>query len=316
MKPDFFFFIKEVKGYALLSVLFFALSVAGCQHTDTSNESSRYLKIAQEMQKDGNYNTAHGFYSQVLEKDPDNKTARIGIARMLKETNRPHEALKELQAALKTDSDNQDLQVEVCRLQIEINQAGEAKKIASSLCEKDPKNPTYLNLLAVSHDLLGEHQEAQDIYQKAITLNPENLRVRSNLGLSYALSGETTKSITLLEEVVNQPHATAKDRQNLAVAYSLAGLTSKAKPLFHQDLSEEDTLQTLRFLQGARSKPLSVLKSTSTSSFLNETTPKRETQQKIDSHKIEETYIGPDASLKKEAPLSKKRVKKAIQRTA
>lgn len=316
MRPNFFVFFKDIKKSALLCVSFFALSVAGCQHTEEKGESGSYITIARKMHSEKNYNTAHGFYSQALEKDPDNKEARIGIARMLKETNRPHEALKELRTALKTDPNNADLQVEVCRLQIELNQAGEAKKTASSLCEKDPKNPSYLNLLAVSHDLSGEHQQARDVYQKAIALNPDDLHLRSNLGLSYALAGETAKSLTLLEEVAGNPHATAKDRQNLAIAYSLAGLTSKAKPLFLQDLSEEETLETLRFLQGARAKPLSVLKNTSTSSPLMEAMPKKKIQPKPSSYKGEKKVTRPHLSMKKPVPLSQSRLRSALKRAA
>lgn len=251
---NFYFKIKELSSLSLIPVSFFALSVAGCQHTTRDPESSQYLKIAQEMHRGRNYDTALGFYSRILEKNPEDKEARLGIIKMLKETGKTREAVKELQILLKVDPRDQEAQAEMCRLYIDLNQGVDAQRIANDLCEKDPENAAYINLLAVSHDLMGDHSKAQVLYQKALSIDASNLPVQSNLGLSYALSGDSSRSIALLEHVVKRPQATSKDRQNLAVSYALAGLMPKARMLFRKDLSEGETKETLRFLQSIHRK--------------------------------------------------------------
>ncbi len=240
--------VAKINYLLPFSLCILLLSQTSCTRTDNSKSINSLLNIADHMRAQGNEKTSSSFYQQVLDKDPKNLKAHIGIGKMLRGNKEYDAALKQFQIALMHHPDTQDVQAEIVKTYIMMNQGKSAALETRSLTQKDPQNPSFHNLFGISLDLQGKHLEAQKFYRQSLKLQTDQPRVQSNLGLSLALSGNYQEAITLLEQVTRHSLSTPKDRHNLAIAYAVSGDLEKAESTFRIDLDEIKAQENVRYL--------------------------------------------------------------------
>lgn len=235
------------KSLLLFSLFVVILGQTSCTHTDDTQSSASLLSIAERMRLQGNEKTSSSFYQQVLDQDPKNVEAHIGLGKMLRKNKEYDNALKQFQIAFMHHPNNQDVKIEIVRTYIAMNQGKSAALEMHPLLQDNPKNPLFHNLFAVSLDLQGQHLDAQESYKQSLKLQPDQPQVQSNLGLSLAFSGKYPEAIALLEKVTHSPESTPKDRHNLAIAYALSGDLEKADTIFRVDLDDLSTQENARY---------------------------------------------------------------------
>ena len=224
------------------------LALGGC--ADTSGGDRKMLPetlalTAATTEQSGNYATAAIQYQNLLDRQPENRDALLGLARNLRYTGNAKLAAGELLKAPGVTAGDAGILLELGKAQIAMGNAKDAVRHLQSAREKDSGNWDVFGTLGVGFDLLKSYGKAQEAYSKALTLSPGNLSVLNNMAISLALSGNIDAAISTLEDAPISIRRMPQVRQNLALFYALKGNLKKAETLSKLDLSEADARNNL-----------------------------------------------------------------------
>jgi len=251
---------RRAKAIGVLTV---GLAVAGCSSMgldgSTTGRSSGaqdrvLLETLSQMARDSEartrYPQAVDQYSRLVEAAPENEEYVLGLARNLRYTGRPQEALRQVRRALSEDriSESLDVRIELARALAATGAHSDAAALVADMRTQAPDDPRILALAGILADRDGRHQAAQEAYRAVLAANPDDLRTANNLALSLALSGDLEEAIRLQTETARHPAATLQMRQNLAVLYAFAGRMDMAERVTRAILPEAQADRVLRDL--------------------------------------------------------------------
>lgn len=212
-------------------------------------EWARMMRVADRAWLLNDHDTALRLYRNANQARPSDLRPLMGMAEILRKTNRGQMAINIYNAALQAHPDNADIHTGLGYSLLSLDKPFMATKSFQKALDLEADNSKALGGIAVALDTAGEHERAHAYYRQAIRQAPENLTYQSNLGLSLALSGHTDEAIALLERVTASPKATAKHRQNLALVYGLAGKSQEAMRYSRMDLSKRDSRNNQLYFQ-------------------------------------------------------------------
>ena len=150
------------------------------------------------------YEKAAENLKKILELDPDNVQALVGLYEVLSETGENEEALKVL-SMLEEAAPNPRLAFEKARLFNRLGKNKEAIEVLNQLREKDPKDPGVLGLRAAIHLEMKDYANAMKDTDAALRLVPEGAKAKLPMYLLkvqiFVAQKKMDEAIQFLEEL-------------------------------------------------------------------------------------------------------------------
>lgn len=246
MKPDRDRMISSLKG--AVGVFLAATLLIGCatQGGALSGDMSETLhQSASASEAGGDYITAADHFKKIHDRNPQDRTALLGLARNFRYTGNARLALEILEAASKDFEDDGLFLTELGKVHIATGNAEDAVKTLQAVIAKDGRNWDAYATLGVGNDLLQAYPEAWEAYQKALEISPNNPAVLNNMAISAALDGQIELAISTLEGAPISVRRNPQVRQNLAFFYGIKGNLKKAEALAKMDLDEKSVRNNL-----------------------------------------------------------------------
>jgi adenylate cyclase len=176
-----------------------------------------------------------------LSLDGDSAKTNAAVGAFYRDIGRYSDSVGYLTKSIEKDANNVSAIIALARAYDLMQDSAGAEAIYVDLIRKEPKNwEAYqgYGYFLVRH---GRHKEAIQIYRKVLDLTPENVIAINNLGASYLFLGDFKNAIKLFEEaLVISPSSSAFS--NLGAVYYYLGLFDRAVDNYKKsiDLSPSD----------------------------------------------------------------------------
>ncbi|UCH80917.1 MAG: tetratricopeptide repeat protein [Nitrospiraceae bacterium] len=115
----------------------------------TGKACQSYGVVASNHLEKGEFEQAEEYYKKVLEIDPQNSSAIIGLSNLFDRTGNTETALQYLNKAISANPEDQSILLRYARLSIKAEKIDEAKQTLIHLTEKDPSNLDAKKLLGI-----------------------------------------------------------------------------------------------------------------------------------------------------------------------
>ena len=183
---------------AILSVLAAALVACG----GAEDRKARHQERGDALFAEGNYDKARIEYKNVLQIDPKDVKARVGLAQTLEKLEQWREAVGHYRAAVEADPQNLQARVQLGRLFLLGNALDEADKLAGEALALSAGSADALALRGGVKMRRGDVDGAIADGDAALKSDPANTHALSLLASAYANKGDAGKATELLERAV------------------------------------------------------------------------------------------------------------------
>jgi thioredoxin-like negative regulator of GroEL len=139
------------------------------------------LLEAARMLSAGDYEGARGLYGQVVEADPSNLGAAVGVAESYSVEGRYDEAVESYRAVLRTSPSRRDAQAGMARASLAAGNAAEAARWFDLALSQDRTDVDAFVGLGDARTRLGQREQARTAYEQALLLDPGNEGARRGL---------------------------------------------------------------------------------------------------------------------------------------
>ncbi|WP_417607559.1 tetratricopeptide repeat protein [Oceanimonas baumannii] len=189
-----------------------------------------YLNIAGLERQRNNNSRAEQAYRSALRDDPNRLEAKEGLALLLIDMKRHHEAETLLQEVIAADR----------------SRLGQP---ATGECMTDAKSPwRSYNGLGLLADILEQGPLAREYYRCALQVQPGLAMLHTNLGFSYYLQGEYPQAERAMLRAVNQEPEYERAWSNLGLLYYRWGRNSEALMALRKVMSQAEALNDLGYI--------------------------------------------------------------------
>ncbi len=235
-----------------------ALALGGCQ-SPSGNETEIIVqslsRSASSLEVKGAYEAAANQYHSLLDHEPGNRAARLGLARNLRYSGDPNSAVQVLMQIGADKSDDVGLLLELGKAKIALAKAKEAIGHLKNALKAGGEDWEVYAVMGIGYDLLQSYDQAWTTYGKALKLSPGNGPVLNNMAISAALNDKLDIAIKILEEAPLPVRRTPQVRQNLAFFYGIRGDMKKAGNLAKMDLDKEAVRNNLAIFSRFHKNP-------------------------------------------------------------
>ena len=249
----------------LLSLGFSLVMLAACQ-TSNSNDSlsegaaaaasasanlePTVRKAAADAEASYNYAEAAQRYSTLLERHPDDQDLVLAVARNLRYSGSPQQAIDVVNRRIAKVGAKEPLLIELGKDYLAADQLNLAISALEQARDADPNNWQVFSALGVAQDYQGNYKDAQATYLSGLKLSANNPVLLNNYALSLAQSGDLTNAIAMLQTASTQTMSTAQTRQNLALLLALKGDKDGASRLVRADLPPDMAQNNITYYEG------------------------------------------------------------------
>ena len=226
-----------------LTVILCILALSGCAGT-APNKGTDQAAVAAKTQSNqitpvmlalpdaayeaGHYDDALHMYRELLVRDPNNTSVKLGIADCELASNDPNDA-NELYKVLEGDPSihARALQGRGIAL-LKLGQNAPAEKALKDAVAADPKLGRAWNALGALYDTNQKWGEADQAYAKALALMPRSAIANNNLGFSLLSQGKTNEAIKSFQTALEIDPTLQPAQMNLRIALALGGRYDEA----------------------------------------------------------------------------------------
>jgi len=161
------------------------------------------FRQAEEARQAGDFRGAEEIWRQVIEQDPNNAPAYLGLGNRLRDQNKLEEAIAAYEKAIEVDPNYAFAYVGLGNALRSDNQLEAAKAQYEQAIELNPNLPgVYWNLGNVLADL-GNSEEAIAQFRIALKLKPDSVPVYNDLGDLLLQLGNVEEAIAVYNEAIN-----------------------------------------------------------------------------------------------------------------
>jgi Flp pilus assembly protein TadD len=251
----------------LLGSVALCVAVSGCAMTadtapkpaqKTADVEPALRQAAMVSERNASYGEAAQHYAALHRKHPEDKTLTLALARNLRFSGNPQQAIAVISSATAGQSPDALTLLELGKDYLAADQLNLAKPTLERAKAAAPLNWEILSSLGVVYDYEGSYQLAQQQYDAALFIDPENPTVLNNKALSLAQEGRLDEAVSTMKLAIDQPTASAQARQNLALLMALKGDAEAAERLARKDLPPavaEANIEYYRSLAKPETKP-------------------------------------------------------------
>lgn len=240
---------------AAFSIAALTLALSGCAldgaqgpNTDLASLLPPARDMAISAERRGDWTTAAQNWQSVVQSAPEDREARLSLARALRLTDRCGPATSALTPLLTNVEPDAGALVESAKCALVSGRPEAAEAQLRTALESAPELWEARSALAVTLDRQGRHEEAQVHHDQALILAPGKPIVISNKALSLALAGRLDEGVALMRQAAAIPGAPARVRINLAMLEAMSGSTDRASTILSQELitDKADTMGLVR----------------------------------------------------------------------
>ena len=226
-----------------------AFAAAGCQTTQTANDTTASVALAPANQPDAAWQRDSTVYGQQYRADPTKMEPALRYAQALRATGQRAQAVAVLERLAMEHPNNKTVLGEYGRALAEAGDYEQALDVLGRAHSPDQPDWHVLSAQGAVLDQMGRHAEAQRYYLTALKIVPDDPSVLSNLGLSYALSKDLPNAETTLRRAATFHPADPRVRQNLALVVGLQGRFAEAEQIAAAELPPDQAASNVAYLR-------------------------------------------------------------------
>ncbi|HUJ45275.1 MAG TPA: tetratricopeptide repeat protein [Opitutaceae bacterium] len=184
----------------------------------------------------GVFGSEEVLWTYTVTHNPDALVARNNLAKVLVESGRIEEGIRQYEAALRIDPRNADAQGNLGNVLVQTGRLNEGIAYEEEALRLKPNDVGICGNLGGALLQAGRREEAITRYQEAAHLDPRNPRVHTNLGNALAQTGRWPEAIQEYGEAVRLQADSAEAHAGLADALARSGRTAEAIPHYETAL--------------------------------------------------------------------------------
>jgi predicted AlkP superfamily phosphohydrolase/phosphomutase/Flp pilus assembly protein TadD len=190
------------------------------------------VNLANYYHRNGKYEEALELWKQIIEDDPNDLGARIGMSNAYFELGKDDLAIQGLLDVLKIDPKNTKTLQSLATIHIERGRATEALRYAEQGLEADPADgQSYFNK-GLALELLGRVEEAAHQYRQAVRYAPDLAEAYANLAQIYVAGGRATQALEAARKAVELASDKPEMHYVLGMALNAGGSGQQALERF------------------------------------------------------------------------------------
>ena len=206
-----------------------------------------FVSAAQTSEASGDYLSAASYWQSLLDREPTNLEAAMGLAESLRHLKQYDHAIDVLSSALTHHPDDPRALGLYGRTLVQVGQAEQAISPLEAAAARDPNVWETYAALAVAYGMVNQPEKADEANLHALAVSPGNPKVLNNMGLQAAMDGNLDGAIDLLERAAQHEDADIAVRQNLALLLAYRGDVGRAEDLARQDLPRDMADRNIAF---------------------------------------------------------------------
>jgi tetratricopeptide (TPR) repeat protein len=162
------------------------------------------LEIANDLRELDKLDSAEAIVSQVLEQDPDNFEAHVGLAHIKRRRGDRHGSLSELQIAARLNPRHPGVRLEIASDLREFGLLADAERSIRSALELNPRYANAYGQLGILHRVRGRFQEARQAFERAAACEAGNLSFRIECANCDRELGSLAEAEAALRAIVSE----------------------------------------------------------------------------------------------------------------
>jgi len=197
-------------------------------------------KLAQRLQKQGNYKEAEEKFALALERDPDNAYALVGLGDLKRKKKRFKEALNYYRKCLKVEIDNKFALAGLGDAYREMGEVDKALEVWLHYLSLNPGDYKIMTRVADGFRKKGDCEIASKItkeyYSMALKQNPDDPYALSGLGDIYLKEGNDEEALKFFEKLIRTSNDPIKALTSAGYIYLKRKQYDKAMDYFERAL--------------------------------------------------------------------------------
>lgn len=189
---------------------------------------------------------ASAAFREVLQADPNNVRAYIGLGRAQIAQNQPDAAEQTFKTALRADEDSVEALAALTELALSRGELETATKLGQQAVNANPKHPLAQTALGLAFARQGHGDFAIQCLKNAVELDPDFHPARLNLAEQLLKQGEVELAGKLFEQLVQAMPNWGAPRHGLARAALMAGQPELTERLLGELIPHESQRLDLR----------------------------------------------------------------------
>ena len=181
----------------------------------------------------------------VWETKAGRQEAKLELARVLVDSDRPESALALIGQMRSEDMKGPDLDVLQARAQRKIGLLDDAEALLQGVLDRHPRNGEANDELGILRMDRKDPVGAVTAFQAAVDAEPDNAEYGNNLGFALLTAGRPDDAVPALRAALKQDSANPRIRNNLGYALVAAGKDDEAWRMFRASGSEADARYNL-----------------------------------------------------------------------
>jgi protein O-GlcNAc transferase len=250
---------------AILILMICAVGFAWAASVDTMDAEDHRAQ-AERLAQAGEYEQAIGEYEAVLQAEPDDVSALIGLGAAYREQGRVDEALAQFQRAAEILPEDPGIHSSLAGLHFQkgndyAQSSAYDQAIAEyeAVLEVEPEHVSAMTNLGVVYYMTGQWDQAIAAYDSALGIAPADADIHSNLGAAYVQLGQLDQALDEFSTAVTLEPDLLQAHFGLGVVYLQLGRNQEALEAFErfmeldtgQDtMATEQARQYLEYLKG------------------------------------------------------------------
>ncbi|WP_246248967.1 tetratricopeptide repeat protein [Chelativorans alearense] len=216
--------------------------------------SSRLLRLAADLEKQGATDTAIALYEQAASAPGATAHALVELGDAYMRAGYPDEATKAYRTALARSPNFGPALVGLGW--VLVNQ-GDAEAGIRTLAEgtRSVNTSQAYNRLGVAQTFAGQTQPALQTFSHALSLAPDDLDIQINMALAMALADDPGQALPLARKIATAQNASLHHKRNAILVYGLLGRADEARALALPGLSTDEVNGLLAQARSVRAQP-------------------------------------------------------------
>ena len=160
------------------------------------------INLATFYHKNRRYREAIEVWQKVIDGDPGNLGARVGLAGAYFEVGREDSAILQLDTVLEADPGNHDALVALATIHVKMGRGAEALEISERAIRIKPDDGESHFNRALALEILGRTDEAMKEYRETVKYAPDHAEAHANLVQLYLAYGRVEEAMAAGEKAV------------------------------------------------------------------------------------------------------------------
>jgi tetratricopeptide (TPR) repeat protein/predicted AlkP superfamily phosphohydrolase/phosphomutase len=202
---------------------------------------SSLVNLANFYHKSGKYAEAVEVYKEILEAEPDNVSAKIGMSTAYIKMGKEEMGARVLNDILEKDPNNLEVLHTLGNFYVDAGDGPKALAIAERALKIDAGNGESHFIRGIALQKMGRYQEAAEAFQKALKLAPDMPEIYADLAMIYVNSGRPQDALDLVDKAMELSPGRPDILYIKGLALGGTGSTDEALRMFSEAIELDRT---------------------------------------------------------------------------